>query len=144
MRRRALLAALPTALAGCSAVPTGPSTDAYPATPPNVFTTFAWDPDRSALVVEFTRGNRLTPENTALLAVTTVDDPDDRTVWVASADADDPGDPAAEFPLSPGATLAHELPEPARCRLIWTAPDGDRSRAVDYWDPERDPASGER
>lgn len=64
MRRRALLASLFPAVAGCSLAPSGPSTDQYPSSGPNVFASFEWVPARSALIVTFDRGNRVTAENT--------------------------------------------------------------------------------
>lgn len=141
MRRRALLAALPTVLAGCSVAPAGPSTAAYSATEPNIFTSMKWDSDRSALLVEFTKGNVLTTENTGMLAVTTLIDGLNRTVWVASDEAQVSEDPVATFPLSPGATLIHEMPEPAQTRLVWVAPNRNQSRAVALWSPDSEPTA---
>lgn len=138
MYRRALLAALPAAVAGCSVAPSGPSTDAYPATAPNIFVSFEWAADRSELIVEFTRGNQLTPENTGSLTIETFTDDLNQTVWIASDQASVTGDPVADFPLSPGATVAHQMSEPAQTRVVWTASDRNRSRAVRMWSPENE------
>jgi hypothetical protein len=135
MQRRALLASLPTVLAGCSVAPASPSTTAYPASQPNIFVSFNWDSDRSELAVRFERGNQLTAANTALLVVRTEADTLHRTVWVASDEVSDRGDPVDTFPISPGASVIHEMPEPAAARLVWVAPDGNRSRAVAQWTP---------
>lgn len=141
MHRRALLAALPTALAGCSLAPGGPTTEQYPATPPNIFAEFAWEPERSAVTVTFTQGNRLTPENTGILTVVTeTDGGSAETVWVATDGASGVTDStgtsaAADFPLEPGATLTHAVPEQARTRLVWVAPEENRSMAVANWKP---------
>jgi hypothetical protein len=142
VHRRALLAALPTALAGCSLAPAGPTTERYPATPPNIFATFAWHPEPSSFTVTFTRGNRLTAENTGLLTVVTDgSDGYERTVWVATDEALAADDLAADaavadFPLDPGAELTHSAPEATRARLVWVAPDENRSMAVANWVPE--------
>jgi hypothetical protein len=133
MQRRALLASLLPALAGCSLAPSSPSAEPYPTSGPNVFASFDWRPGRSELVVEFVRGNRVTAENTGRLSVRTPDADDARTVWVDSGDAPDP---AAAFPLAPGATLTHEIPEPATTRLVWVAPDHVASRVVGVWRPD--------
>ena len=148
MHRRALLAALPTALAGCSLAPRGPTTERYPATTPNIFAAFAWDPERSSFTVTFTQGNRLTPANTGMLvAVTDTDGGSERTVWVATDEAlaadGFPADAAAaDFPLEPAAELTHAVPEPARTRLVWVAPDENRSMAVANWTPETETQTG--
>ncbi|WP_434521245.1 hypothetical protein [Halorubrum sp. AS12] len=134
MRRRALLTMLAPAFAGCSLAPSGPSTESYPATNPNIFASFDWDPDRSTLTVTFERGNRLTAENTERLAVVTEDGDGGETVWVGPEGTD----PAAAFPLSPGATVAHELSTPARTHLDWT-PAGESSwMPVAVWNPEEE------
>lgn len=144
MYRRALLAGLPTALAGCSLAPAGPTTERYPATPPNVFAEFAWHPEPSSFTVTFTKGNRLTPENTGMLAVVTESsDGYERTVWVATDEALAADDLAADaavadFPLAPGAELTHSVPEKAHIRLVWVSPDENRSMAVANWVPETD------
>jgi hypothetical protein len=137
MRRRTLLASALPALAGCSLAPSGPSTAEYPASGPNIFASFDWDADRSVLVTTFDRGNRITAANTSRLAVVTTGSEGRETVWVDRAgDAE----PAAEFPLVPGATLRHEVTEPAATRLVWEAPVGHASRAVAVWDPETEDA----
>lgn len=145
MHRRALLAALPTALAGCSLAPAGPTTERYPATPPNIFAAFAWHPESSSFTVTFTRGNRLTAENTGMLAVVTEGSEGyERTVWVATDEAlaaeDSAADAAvADFPLEPGAELTHSVPEKTHTRLVWVSPDENRSLAVARWVPETEP-----
>jgi hypothetical protein len=130
MHRRAALASLASALAGCSLAPGGPSTAGYPTSGPNLFVSFAWDLDQSALTVRFDRGSRVTAANTNRLAVVTPE-ADAETVWVADGTAS-----AAEFPLTPGATVTHDLPQPADTRLVWEAPDRNASRAVAVWRPE--------
>lgn len=147
MQRRALLAALPSALAGCSVAPTDPSTTAYPASQPNIFTSSEWDSTRSELTVRFEQGNQLTAANTAMLAIQTGSDGRNRTVWVASDEASDRGDPVDDLPLSPGASVTHSVSESAYTRLLWVAPDGDRTRAIASWEPPANagtatPASG--
>jgi hypothetical protein len=97
-----------------------------------MFASFDWNPDRSTLVVTFDRGNRLTAENTARLSAVTPDANDVETVWVDH----DSTNSASEFPLTPGATLTHEIPEPAMTRLLWVAPDQRASRVVAVWRPE--------
>lgn len=134
MYRRALLATVVSALAGCSLAPSGPSTDSYPTSGPNVFASFDWDPDQSALTVTFDRGNRVTAENTGRLYVVTPAAENRETVWVDSGDAD----AAAALPLTPGATLTHELPEPATTELVWEASERPESRLVDVWRPATD------
>jgi hypothetical protein len=135
MQRRALLAALPSVLAGCSIAPAGPSTTAYPASQPNIFIASQWDGTGSELTVRFERGNRLTPANTGMLAVVTVGDTRNRTVWVATDEIADSGDPRDEFPLSPGARVTHEVSQTAHTRLLWVGPDGERTRSVASWAP---------
>ena len=132
VRRRALLTILTPAFAGCSLMPSEPSTDSYPVTNPNIFISFDWHPDRSTLTITFDRGNRLTTENTERLVVVTetadVGDP----VWVGPTETN----PASAFPLTPRAMVTHELPTPARTRLIWT-PTGQLSpRPIAVWSPE--------
>lgn len=141
MHRRALLAALPTTLAGCSLAPDGPTTDRYPATPPNIFAEVAWQSEPSSFTVTFTRGNRLTAENTGLLAVVADGAAEtERTVWVATDEAlaADDRTPAADFPLEPGAELTRSVPEKTPVRVIWVSPDENRSMAVARWTPERE------
>ena len=130
--RRALLTMLAPALAGCSLTPSEPSTDSYPTSNPNIFTSFDWHPDRSTLTITFDRGNRLTTENTERLAVVTEDVDDCETVWVGPPEAN----PTAAFPLTPGATVTHELPAPAVTRLVWTPTGQSSSRPVAVWHPE--------
>ena len=139
-RRTVLAAATATTLAGCGLAPSPPSADGYPETPPNTFFGFDWDSDGSAYVVEFVRGNRLTADNTGALRVHVADATPDgdavTTPWVGAVDgvgADGPGDPRAEFPLSPGATLRVPVESSGPVRVIWVAPEGDRSRAVGRW-----------
>ncbi|RLM87994.1 hypothetical protein D3D02_13750 [Halobellus sp. Atlit-38R] len=79
----------------------------------------------------FDRGNRVTVENTSRLSVITPDADDTETVWVDR----DSTDSAAAFPLTPGATLTHEIPEPAMTRMVWVAPERNTSRAVAVWRP---------
>ncbi|WP_225336162.1 hypothetical protein [Halomicrobium urmianum] len=135
MYRRALLASLFSAFAGCSLAPSGPSTGQYPTSGPNIFVSFDWNPDRRELTVTFDRGNRVTAANTSRLAVVTPDAESTETVWVAD---DTAAESVAEFPLTPGATVTHEIPEPAMTRLVWVAPDRVRSMAIDVWRPETD------
>ena len=132
MHRRALLTTLVPALAGCSLAPSSPSTDPYPTSGPNIFVSFDWNPDQSALTVTFDRGNRVTAENTRRLSVVTPDVDHTETIWVDR----DGTDSAAAFPLTPGATLTHEIPKPAMTRIVWVAPERNRSRAVAVWRPE--------
>lgn len=142
MYRRALLAALPTALAGCSLAPDRPTTEGYPATAPNIFAEVAWHPQPASFTVTFTQGNRLTAENTGMLAVVTESSEGyERTVWVATDEAlaaDDLATDAAvaDFPLDPGAELTHSVSEKSRLRLVWVGPDENRSMAVANWVPE--------
>lgn len=135
MYRRSLLTTLVPALAGCSLAPSDPSTESYPTSGPNIFASFDWNPDRSALTVTFERGNRVTAENTGRLSVVTPDATDVETVWVGH----DGTNSTAAFPLTPGATLAHEIPEPAKTRLVWVAPERRRSKVVAVWRPETSP-----
>jgi len=132
VHRRALLTTLVPALAGCSLAPSSPSTEPYPTSGPNVFVSFDWNPDQSALTVTFDRGNRVTAKNTSRLSVVTPGADDTETVWFNH----DSTDSDAAFPLTPGATLTHEIPEPAMTRVVWVAPERNRSRAVAVWRPE--------
>ena len=132
MYRRSLFAALVPTLAGCSLAPSDPSTEAYPTSGPNIFVSFDWDPDRSTLIVTFDRGNRVTPENTGRLFAVTPDANDVETVWVDR----DGTNSVSEFPLTPGATLIHEIPEPRKTRLVWVAPEQQASRVVAVWQLE--------
>lgn len=133
--RRAFLttggAILGTALAGCTLSPSEPSTESYPATTPNTFFSFDWAPDQSVLTVTFERGNRLTTENTERLSIITEDGDERETVWVGPTERD----PAATFPLTPKATVAHELSAPAETRIIWTRSEEARIQAG-AWRPE--------
>jgi len=142
--RRTVLAAATATLAGCGLAPSPPSADGYPETPPNVFLEFDWNPEASAYVVEFLRGNRLTADNTGALRVRVADATPDgdavTTPWVGVGD-DDAGDPRAGFPLSPGATLRVPVESPGSVRVIWVAPGGGRSRAVGRWRRESQPAA---
>jgi len=131
VHRRALLATL-VPLSGCLLTPSGPSTTAYPTSGPNIFATIDWDSDREALRVTFDRGNRVTAENTGRLFVVTPGADGVETVWVDRHGTDSVG----EFPLTPGATLTHETPEPATTRLVWVGPERQTSRAVAVWRPE--------
>ncbi|WP_348608500.1 hypothetical protein [Halobaculum rarum] len=153
MYRRTVLAAATATLAGCGLAPSPPSADGYPETPPNAFFEFDWDSDASAYVVEFVRGNRLTADNTGALRVRVADATPDgdavTTPWVGAVDGvgddgssgDGSGDPRAEFPLSPGATLRVPVESPGPVRVIWVDPDGDRSRAVGRWRRESQPTA---
>ena len=132
MYRRSLLVTLVPTLAGCSLAPSGPSSDLYPISGPNIFVSFDWDPNRSALIVSFDRGNRVTAENTGRLSIVTPEADDTKTVWVDR----DNSTATSEFPLTPGATLTHEIPEPATTRLVWVAPERNTSRAVAIWRSE--------
>lgn len=122
MFRRAFLTAAPAALAGCGLAPSGPSTESYPESPPNVLLDFAWRP--GAVDVVFERGSRLTADNTGALAVRSTE-PDERTVWL---DAD--GEAATAFPLAPGATVRHPVGAGTEVQVVWTAPDRNRSAVV--------------
>jgi len=146
--RRTVLAAATATLAGCGLAPSPPSTNGYPETPPNAFFEFGWDPDGSAYVVEFARGNRLTADNTGALRVRVADATPDgdavTTPWVGAVDGvgdDGSGDPRADFPLSPGATLRVPFESPGPVRVVWVAPDADRSRAVGRWRRESQPTA---
>lgn len=122
MFRRAFLTAAPATLAGCGLAPSGPSTDSYPESPPNILTAFTWQSE--TVDVSFERGSRLTPDNTGALAVRSTE-PDERTVWL---DAD--GEAAAAFPLAPGATVRHPIGAGTEVQVVWTAPDRNRSAVV--------------
>ena len=135
--RRRLLACGVVALAGCGLAPEAPSTAAASVTPPNVFATFEWLPDRSAYRVTFEYGSTITPENTGRLSVTTVRE---TTTWVSGRDGDDP---RADFPLSSGASLVHPVSEPATVRVVWEPPgDVDTSVSLDAWPDHEQPAGG--
>jgi len=136
--RRSLLVALTPALAGCSLAPSGPSTDSYPTSAPNVFASFDWDPDRSVLIVTFDRGNRLTAENTGRLRVVTPDLERVETVWI---DRDDT-ETVSEFPLTPGATLRHEISSPTRTYVVWDGPEQQNEQVVSEWQPETTRSEG--
>ena len=141
MFRRRLLACGVAALAGCGLAPESPSTIAAPVGPPNVFATFEWLADRSAYRVTVDYGSTITPENTGRLSVTTVRE---TTTWV-SGRADD--DPAAPFPLSPGASVVHPVSEPATVRVVWEPPGdagADISASLDHWPDREQPAFGGR
>jgi hypothetical protein len=86
--------------------------------------------------VTFDRGNRVTAENTGRLFAVTPDANDAETVWV---DRDDTN-AASEFPLTPGATLTHEIPEPTTTRLVWIGPEQSASRLVAAWQPATAPS----
>ena len=140
MFRRTVLAAATATLAGCGLAPSPPTTDGYPETPPNTVFAFEWDPDDSAYVVEFVRGNRLTADNTgALVVVVTPEDTSATTerLWVGAPDADpgggDSGEPRAGFPLTPGARLRVPVDAPGTVRVVWTDPEGERSRSAGRW-----------
>lgn len=135
MFRRRLLACGVAALAGCGLAPEAPSTTAAPVTPPNVFATFEWLPARPAYRVTVDYGSTITPGNTGRLSVRTLDE---TTTWV-SGRADD--DPAAEFPLSPGASVVHPVSEPATVRVVWEPPgDAATSASLDHWPDREQPA----
>jgi hypothetical protein len=147
MRRRQVLAgaagALPAALAGCLAAP--PTTPAAPTTPPNILVEFEWLSARPAYRVTLRRGNRLTAQNTGILAVI-ADAVDERTVWVRAPDPDgrtdeNAPDPVGSFPLTPGqdTTLVQRVPGPTTIRVVWTSPDRDSSVNVDVWRLEDQP-----
>ncbi len=137
MNRRSLLVALAPGLAGCSLAPSGPSTESYPTSAPNIFASFDWDSDQSALIVTFDRGNPVTPENTGRLVVVTPDADGVETVWVDRGDTDT----AAAFPLTPGATLRHEIPSPATTRVVWEGPE-QHTRMVGGWQPATTASAG--
>jgi hypothetical protein len=147
MRRRQVLAgaagALPAALAGCLADP--PTTPAAPTTPPNIIVGFEWLSERPAYRVTFRRGNRLTADNTGILAVI-ADAVDERTVWVRAPDPDgrteeDAPATVGSFPLTPGpdTTLVQQVPGPTTIRVVWTSPSRDESVSVDVWEPDEQP-----
>jgi hypothetical protein len=97
-----------------------------------MFTSFDWDPERSRLTVTFDRGNHITAKNTSRLFAVTPHPDDVETVWVDTKSTTS----VSEFPLTPGATLAHEIPEPARTRVVWVAPEAQSSRVVAVWQPQ--------
>mgnify|MGYP006275233059 FL=1 len=130
--RRALLTSLTPALTGCSLAPSEPSTASYPTTSPNIFISFEWHPDQSALTVTFERGNQLTTENTSRLAIITPDVGDGETVWVGPAQTN----PIASFPLTPKATVTHEIPRRALTRVVWSTPEQRGPREVAVWRPK--------
>lgn len=147
MYRRTVLAAATATLAGCGLAPSPPTTDGYPETPPNAFFAFEWDSDADAYIVEFVRGNRLTADNTGALEVV-VDSVDDgesvERLWVGAPDADpggDFGDPLAAFPLTPGAHLRVPVDSPGTVRVVWTDPEGGRSRSAGRWRIESQPTA---
>lgn len=138
MFRRSLLAAATATLAGCGLAPSPPTTDGYPETLPNVFFTFAWDDDATAYEVSFVRGNRLTADNTGALAVVvTTDESETSTPWAGQNprddDADGQSEPRASLPLVPEATIRVPVERRGDVRVVWTAPDGTRSRLVGMW-----------
>ena len=137
VNRRSLLVALAPGLAGCSFAPSGPSTESYPASAPNIFASFEWDSDQSALIVTFDRGNRVTAENTRRLVVVTPDADGIETVWVDRGGTDT----ASQFPLTPGATLRHEIPAPATTRVVWEGPE-QNTRLVGVWQPATPRSAG--
>ncbi|WP_254279103.1 hypothetical protein [Haloarcula marina] len=124
MFRRSFLTAASVTLAGCGLAPSPPSTESYPESPPNVLLSFAWDPERSVHEIRFSRGSRVTPENTGELLARTVEG-DSETVWVSGE-----RDGVADFPLTPGATLTHSVSDRHGVRVVWVAPDEDRSILV--------------
>ncbi|WP_139042977.1 hypothetical protein [Halorubrum tropicale] len=132
MYRRALLASLATSLAGCSLAPSEPPPASYPRTRPNIFISFDWDPDRSALSVSFEGGNRLTAENTDRLTIVTPDLDDSETIWVGPAETN----AKASFPLTPETAVTHELPRPASTNVYWFEPGEGDEELVARWDPE--------
>lgn len=125
---------LGTALAGCSLAPSKPSTDSYPASPPNMFFSFDWHSERSTLTVRFDRGNRLTVSSTERVAIVSENDDEEETVWIGPEEAN----PVTAFPLSPKSTVAHELSTPAETVVYWT-PAGESSLLpIDVWYPEEE------
>ncbi|MFC7069093.1 hypothetical protein [Halobaculum lipolyticum] len=147
MFRRSLLAAATATLAGCGLAPSPPSTDGFPETFPNAFFAFAWDGDAVAYEVTFERGNRLTADNTGAIAVlVTTDDGERSTLWAGDGpfvggDGDEPADPRTSFPLSPGARLRLPARRRGDVRVVWTAPDGSRSRVIGAWDRTEQPGT---
>lgn len=139
MFRRTFLTAASAALAGCGLAPSGPTTDGYPRSPPNVLASFEWRPAESAYLVSFDRGNTLTEANTGSLTVRSEDG--STTVWVRGEVGDDDrtGAPVASFPLEPGATVTHGTDGPTEVRLIWASPEGDRSVLLDQHRPASTP-----
>lgn len=97
-----------------------------------MFTSFDWRPDRSTLTVTFDRGNHITAENTGRLFAVTPNPDEVETVWVDSNSTNS----ASEFPLTPGATLAHEISEPAETMVVWVAPEAQSTRVIAVWRPQ--------
>lgn len=135
MYRRSLLVAGATAFAGCAFGPSPPTTDGYPQTPPNFVGAFAWLPDESAYRVRFDAGNVIEAPDAARVAVVAGEPRVDRT-WVGS------DDPAVAFPLEPGDELTVGVDAPDDVTVVWTAPDENRSVALDGWPLDDQPAGG--
>jgi len=119
MRRRQVLALGAAALPGCIATPEPPERSP---TPPNVFVEFTWT--GTAYRVDFEYGTDVTEQNTRSLSLY---DPeaDERTFWVARN-----RDARATFPLEPGVSLTVEANRDAGLRVVWLAPDGERSATL--------------
>ncbi|MFC7096528.1 hypothetical protein [Halobaculum marinum] len=145
MFRRTVLATATATLAGCGLAPDPPSTTGFPETLPNAVFAFSWDRDAGVYEIDFVRGNRLTTTNTgALASVVTSDDAESTTLWVGGVPGgpsvgDDSTEPRASFPLTPGATLRVPVERRGDVRVIWTAPDGSRSRVVGQWELTEQP-----
>jgi len=129
MKRRTVLAVAAGTLGGCLA-PAQPPTDRYPSTPPNVLAAFDYRPDGPAYEVRFVRGNRLTSANTGTLEVR--GERAEPVVWASGS-----RDSAVEaFPVEPGDSLRYPVGGRQTVRLVWNAPDGDRSVLLAETDPE--------
>jgi hypothetical protein len=132
--RRTFVTAAAATLAGCGLAPSEPSTEGYPQSSPNALFSFEWRPEKSGYEITFDRGNTLTTENTAALRVVAEDST--RQYWLRQPDyeSDEGGEPLADFPLEPGATIVHECKRQNRLRIVWSSADGDSSTVVDeYW-----------
>ena len=125
MDRRALLTASLAALAGCLPLRGDPATPRRNVNHPQMHAGIAWLPAESTYRVRMLAGNRFTAQNTRSVRVVVDADRYREVSWVGGED------PAQTFPLEVGDELLVPTGAPGTLRVVWTAPDGDRSVALE-------------
>lgn len=139
MDRRALLAGGAAALAGCLPLRGDPAPPPENANYPRMLARFAWLPAEPSYRVRMVAGNRFTSDNTGSVSVVVDTDEFRETTWVGSTERDP--NPAQSFPLDVGDEITVPAARRGTVRVVWQAPEGDRSVSLDALDEASQPTS---